>query len=145
MNVPDIPKALPFLTADVMARLASKPAPKKAPRNVDEDLIALIASNRHSVTYDMIESLYRKHGKWPRIDKVHKKTFVRDLARGFVSLSLDERRAVHDAKLLKIAMDSRAYLVSYDMRRGVVDIWGADVDAISRTMLMVLRALRAPR
>lgn len=108
------------------------------------ELMTMINQNNHSVTFDMIFSMYQKHKKWPRIDRVQLKTFVRGLSRGFVSLTLDERLVASTLQqaFIDTTITTMAYLIHFDSSKGIVDIWGPDQKTVSKAMLAVLRIIR---
>lgn len=110
----------------------------------ENELAKMIINNRNNLTFDMVFSVYKKLGKWPRVDKVQQKTFVRGLVRGFVSLTLEEKvlASTLASELIDVTIKSFAYLVHLDVNKGLIDVWGPDQQTVSRAMLAVLRIVR---
>lgn len=110
----------------------------------ENELAQLIIVNRNDLTFEMVFTVYQRFQKWPRVDKVQQKIFVRGLNRGFVSLTLEEKTKASTLtqKFNDVAISTSAYLVHYDANRGLIDVWGPDQQTVYRTMLAVLRLIR---
>ena len=113
-------------------------------QDADAVLSRAISENSNNVTYDMIERVYRQTGTWPRIDRVQSKVYVRGLTNGFLLLSSDEVENAKNAKqqFIDVSITHNVFLVLYDSRKNIVDVWGPDQDVVRSTMLAVLRIVR---
>ena len=121
------------------------PPPPRA-NTADAALYDAAVRGKGDVTFDAVHRIYKATGKWPRVDKVQRRIFVRGLARGFVSLSSDEKESIrrNADKLLGITIAKQVFLITYDANRNLVDIWGTNQATVSAAMLAVLRLLRKP-
>ena len=113
-------------------------------QDADMVLAKSIKQNSNNLTYDMITEVFKQTGKWPRIDKVQKRVFVRNLTNGFLLLSSDEVENAKSAKkkFTSLSVAKKMYMVSYDTKRNLVDVWGPSQDAVRSIMLDVLRIVR---
>ena len=113
-------------------------------QDADMVLAKSIKQNSNNLTYDMIAEVFKQTGKWPRIDKVQKRVFVRNLTNGFLLLSSDEVENAKSAKkkFTSLSVAKKMYMVSYDTKRNLVDVWGPSQDAVRSIMLDVLRIVR---
>jgi hypothetical protein len=113
--------------------------------DVDAILQGAIKAHKFDLTFEMILDVFRQHQVWPRIDRVQRKVFVRNLSRGFVSLSEDEAAAAKAVKnkWFDVVMAAKVFLVHYNGRRRLVEVYGPDAKTVTDAMSMVLKAVRA--